>query len=309
VRSIVFAYQDIGYVCLQALLEMNADIALVLTHEDDPHEEIWFRSVARLAERHGLPLITPENPNLPEIVGRVSGLRPDFIFSFYYRHMLAEPLLKAAAVGAYNLHGSLLPKYRGRAPINWVLVNGERETGVTLHRMVKRPDAGPIVSQIPVHIAHTDNVRDLYAKMTAAASELIKQTYPDMITGRFTETEQNENQATYFGGRRPEDGRIDWSGSAGKAYDLVRAVTHPYPGAFAFHNDRKLFIWQADFRPDHPDLPALDPTPGRIIGLDSKQGLAVILTIGVLFIKSAQWEGHNEQHAADLGLTAGDRLE
>src|ERR1051326_7162801 len=115
-RVAVFAYQDIGYECLDFLISAGAEIVAVATHEDDPGEEIWFRSVAALAREHGLPLYTPENPNAPEFIATIRRAAPDLLFSFYYRKLLCNELLAIAARGALNLHGSLLPRYRGRAP-------------------------------------------------------------------------------------------------------------------------------------------------------------------------------------------------
>ena len=130
-----------GYGCIEALLKMGVPIAALFTHEDDSREEIWWRSCADLARRRGVPVYTPERLDEPWLE-RVTGMRPAIIYSFYYRNLLPQALLRAASLGAYNLHGSLLPAYRGRAPVNWMLVNGEREAGVTLHHMVARADAG-----------------------------------------------------------------------------------------------------------------------------------------------------------------------
>jgi len=303
---LVLAYQDIGYVCLEALLQAGAEVTAVFTHEDDPGEEIWFRSVAELARSRSLPVYTPEDPNHPEMAALVRSLAPDFIFSFYYRYLLSAEFLAAARRGAYNLHGSLLPRYRGRAPINWVLVNGETETGLTLHRMIPRPDAGDIAAQVRVPIAESDTIRELYAKMTAAAARLITATWPELAAGRIKEVPQDESQAGYFGRRRPEDGRIDWQAPAKKIYDLCRAVTHPYPGCFTFHQGKKLYIWSAGYDSDPETRP-----PGTVLGLDGEKGLAVACGQGRLYIKSAQWAGQGELAGPELvriDLPAGARL-
>lgn len=306
-RLVVLAYQEIGYVCLEALLKTGAGVVGVLTHEDDPAEEIWFRSVAELARAHGLEVQKPGDPNAPEVVAWVRGLAPDFIFSFYYRHVLSAEFLGCAARGAYNLHGSLLPRYRGRAPVNWALVNGERQTGVTLHRMVPRPDAGPIVAQRAVEIAEEDTVREVYAKMTAAAAELVAETWPELAAGRIREVPQDESQATSFGRRRPEDGRIDWAAPAREIYNLVRAVTHPYPGAFTHLDGRRLYVWSAAY--DESFSP--EAAPGQILGLERDKGLAVACGRGVLYLRAAQWEDEEERSGsalAELALPAGRRL-
>ena len=307
-RLVVLAYQEIGYVCLESLIRHQADVALVLSHRDDADEEIWFRSVAELAGNNGIPTIFPEDPNAPDVISRVKAVAPDFIFSFYYRYMLSEQFLKLARKGAYNMHGSLLPRYRGRAPVNWVLVNGETETGVTLHRMVKKPDAGPIAAQTKVPISETDTVSALYAKMAQATGELVYNVWPDLAAGRIQEQPQDESMANYCGRRGPEDGRIDWRDSGRKIYNLIRAVTHPYPGAFAFGEKERLFIWSAGFDDSPTDQP-----PGTVLPMDAATDETVPVACGQgrLLIKSAQRENQKEYQGPELpalGLKPGMRL-
>jgi methionyl-tRNA formyltransferase len=147
-RAVVFAYHNVGVRCLSVLLAHDVDVAMVVTHDDDPDENVWFESVEGLALLHRLTVVKPADPNTPELMRRIAALRPDFLFSFYYRKMLAPGLLDAAARGALNMHGSLLPRYRGRAPVNWVLVEGQAETGVSLHYMVEKPDAGGVTPEV-----------------------------------------------------------------------------------------------------------------------------------------------------------------
>ena len=122
--AVVFAYHNVGVRCLSVLLAHGVKIPLVVTHTDNPNETIWFDSVAKLAAEHDIPVITPDDPNTPEIVAQIQALQPDFIFSFYYRNMLKAPLLQIPKRGAFNMHGSLLPKYRGRVPVNWAIIHG-----------------------------------------------------------------------------------------------------------------------------------------------------------------------------------------
>lgn len=231
-RAVVFAYHDVGVRCLSVLLDHGVEVPLVVTHEDDPGETIWFRSVAELARRHGIPVMTPDGPKDPELAARVSSLSPDFLFSFYYRRLIPTALLRAARRGALNMHGSLLPKYRGRAPINWAILKGETETGATLHYMESRADAGPVVGREAVPILPDDTALEVFGKVTAAAGTLLDRALPALIDGSAVAVPQIEADATTFPGRRPEDGRIDWSGTAASVHNLVRAVAPPYPGAF-----------------------------------------------------------------------------
>ena len=229
--AVVFAYHNVGVRCLSVLLAHGVDVRLVVTHRDNPNENIWFDSVAALAELHGIPVITPDNPNVPEVVEQVRALAPDFFFSFYYREMLKAQLLAIPERGALNMHGSLLPKYRGRVPVNWAIIKGERQTGSTLHYMTEKPDNGDIVAQQAVPILPDDTALDVFKKVTVAAEMALDGVLPDLLAGRAQAVKQDLSQGAYFGGRRAEDGVIDWTQSAQDIHNLVRAVAPPYPGA------------------------------------------------------------------------------
>ncbi|MDD5248390.1 MAG: formyltransferase [Rhodocyclaceae bacterium] len=231
-RAVVFAYHNVGVRCLKVLLAHGVDVALVVTHEDNPNETIWFESVAETAAQYDIPVLTPADPNRPVILARLEDSRPDFLFSFYYRLMLNPALLAAAARGAYNMHGSLLPKYRGRVPVNWAVLHGERETGATLHRMVAKPDAGEIVAQQAVPILPDDTAHEVFGKVTLAAEMALDRVLPQLLAGTAPHVMPELAAGSYFGGRKPEDGRIDWTKSAAEIHNLVRAVAPPYPGAF-----------------------------------------------------------------------------
>ena len=240
--AVVFAYHDVGVRCLSALIEARVKIPLLVSHHDDPGETIFFESVAKLAADNGIECIFPDDPNTPEIIARISQLRPDFLFSFYYRRMLRPALLACAGSGAYNMHGSLLPKYRGRAPVNWAVLHGEHETGATLHEMVEKPDAGRLVDSQAVPIGPEDTAAEVFTHVTGAAENVIRRAIPGLIAGSAVLTAQNLQQGSYFGGRSPEDGRIDWRKSAQSVHNLVRAVAPPYPGAFTMIGGVKLKI-------------------------------------------------------------------
>ncbi|MBL8473097.1 MAG: formyltransferase [Rhodocyclaceae bacterium] len=231
-RAVVFAYHNVGVRCLKVLLAHGVDVALVVTHRDAAGENIWFDSVAACAADYGLAVAYPDEPNAPDFVARVAVLKPDFLFSFYYRHMLCDALLAAAPRGAYNMHGSLLPKYRGRVPVNWAVLHGERETGATLHAMLTKPDAGAIAGQVAVPILPDDTARAVFDKVTLAAEMVLDRALPGLMNGTLVLQPQNLAQGSYFGGRKPADGQIDWRQTAAQIHNLVRAVAPPYPGAF-----------------------------------------------------------------------------
>ena len=240
-RAVVFAYHNVGVRCLKVLLDFAErsrgtaqpfEVALVVTHADNPNENIWFGNVAQVAREAGIEVISPADPHDPEVMTRLRALAPDFLFSFYYRLMLAPELLALASRGAFNMHGSLLPKYRGRVPVNWAVLHGENEAGATLHAMVAKPDKGAIVDQMAVPILCDDSAQDVFEKVTMAAEIVLHRCLPALLAGEANLHEQDQSQASYFGGRKAEDGRVPLAHTARQVHNLVRAVAPPYPGAF-----------------------------------------------------------------------------
>jgi len=247
-RVVVFAYHDVGVRGLSVLLALGLDIRLVVTHVDDPDENIWFSSVAELAALNDIPVITPSDPNAAEVIEQVRASQPELLFSFYYRFILGAELLTLPAIGAYNLHGSLLPKYRGRVPVNWAVLLGETETGVSLHRMELRPDAGALLDQQAVAILPNDSAHLVLRKLTCAAEQLLLRCVPLLLQGSVQETALDLSAGSYFGGRRPEDGRIDWHRTAVEIHNLIRAVAPPYPGAFFDRREVRLQVLGSYYR-------------------------------------------------------------
>ena len=304
-KTVVFAYHDIGCAGIQVLLDSGYDIAAVFTHADDPKENAFYASVAQLCASRGIPVHAPEDVNHPLWIERIAKLNPEYIFSFYYRNLLSEQLLTTAKKGAFNLHGSLLPSYRGRAPANWVLVNGESETGVTLHRMVKRADAGAIVAQQRVAIERSDTALSLHGKLRIAATDLLRDTLPAMLQGKTSETAQDESQATVFGRRTAADGKLLWAKPAEQLFNLVRAVTQPYPGAFCAVGEHKLIVWSAEVVKGNDGQ-----APGRVISVDP---LRIACGEDSLVILSGQRNDNGlflsgPQLASELGLVDGSLL-
>ncbi|MBJ7310941.1 formyltransferase [Rugamonas sp. CCM 8940] len=229
-RAVVFAYHNVGVRCLKVLLAGGVDVALVVTHEDSADENIWFESVIALCRSEGIAYLTPADAKSAELLASVRAAQPDLMFSFYYRNMLPAELLALAP--AYNMHGSLLPAFRGRAPVNWAVLHGADATGATLHEMTVKPDAGAIVAQTAVPILPDDSAFEVFGKVTVAAEQTLWTVLPALLAGRAPRLVNDLSQGGYFGGRKPEDGRIDWSQPAQQVYNLHRAVAPPYPGAF-----------------------------------------------------------------------------
>lgn len=240
--AVVFAYGDVGVRCLEVLCAGGVDVRLVVTHADDPAEARWFASVAETARRHGLPCIAPTRADDPALLARLDAAPVDFLFSFYYRQLLPAAVLTTARRGALNMHGSLLPKYRGRAPVNWAIIHGERETGATLHHMVARADAGDIVDQQSVPILPDDLAIDVARRVAEAAAAVLTRSLPALLAGTAPRRPQRLESGSYVGRRTPEDGRIDWTQPAQRIHDLVRAVAPPFPGAFTEAGGERVWI-------------------------------------------------------------------
>ena len=256
-RAVVFAYSEVGVRCVRALLAQGIEIPLLFTHADDPGEHQWFGSVRQLAEAHDLKVVAPDTPNTPEWIAAGRAASPDFLFSFYYRYMLDKAWLKVPRRGALNMHGSLLPKYRGRAPVHWAILNGESVTGASLHYMVEKPDAGALVDQESVPILENDTALDVSLKVAAAAEQVLKRSLPALVAGTTHARPLDLAEGSYFGRRTPEDGRIDWRRTARAVHDLVRAVAPPFPGAFTEVNGCRLAVLET----------RLDAQPARFLAL------------------------------------------
>ena len=254
-RAVVFAYNNVGVRCLKVLLAGGVDVALVVTHHDSAGENIWFESVSDLCAAERIACIAPPDATSPQLLARVAAARPDIMFSFYYRCMLPPALLALAP--AYNMHGALLPRFRGRAPVNWALLHGATETGATLHEMTAKPDAGAIVAQSAVPILPDDTAFEVAAKVTVAAEQALWQVLPALLSGAAPRRPNELHKGSYFGRRTPEDGRIDWRQGAQQVYNLHRASAPPWPGAFTDLKGRRYIIARARLHPE--PVPHLAP--------------------------------------------------
>ncbi|MBI5382092.1 MAG: formyltransferase [Opitutae bacterium] len=297
-RILFFGYSEVGYQCLDLLLTRGDNVVALITHEDNPNEKIWFKTPAVAARERGLPVFTPDNINTPEWRERIAALQPDLILSVYYRHMIGTKILALPRLGAFNLHGSLLPKYRGRAPINWAVLHGEPRIGMTLHRMVKAPDAGAIVDQDGVDLDPRDTAEQAFRKVLPCARRVLERQIDALLAGTAPETPQDDAQATYFGGRKPEDGRINWAQTSRQIFNLIRAVTDPYPGAFTDVGAARLMVWWAE--PDSPVTVGRRGAPGEILSLAP---LLIATGDGALELTRTEW-----RNAPAPELRVGQRL-
>ncbi len=302
-RILFFGYSEVGYAALELLLARGCVVAGVFTHTPDAGEKNWFRSVPALAEARGLPVFTPDSLKDPAWVERVQALRPDLILSFYYRNMIPERLLALAPLGAFNLHGSLLPRYRGRAPLNWAIINGEDHTGVSLHVMVKEADAGDLVDQEKIPIGPEEPVTAVLDRVREAAVKVLARQLDGLLAGRAPRTPQDHALATYFGKRTAADGRIAWSQPARPVFNLVRAVTHPFPGAFteveAEGIAHRLHIWWGRVRNETLAQPA---APGTVLQVSP---LVIACGEGAFEVTESAW-GALSAETGPPALAVGD---
>jgi len=306
-RFIVFAYHTFGARALAALLARGETVVAVVTHADEPAEGDWFESVAEIARAHGVPVLTPGSPNEADVIARLAALDADVILSVWYRRLLGDALLALPRVAALNLHGSLLPAYRGRAPLNWVLVNGEARTGVTLHHMTTEADAGDIVAQEPLDIHPDDTALTLYERMVKAGVDLLLQWYPAVLAGVAPRQPQDHARATVVGRRRPDDGRVAWTWPARRIANMIRAVTHPFPGAFVGDADRRLYLWEGAV-----DGGVASAVAGTVVEVGADRGITVATGDGNLRVTRMQAAGRSEETADAWarahGVRPGDRV-
>jgi len=307
VKVVIFGYSNIGYICLNFLLRKNVDVAMVVTHKDSNKEQIWFKSVYDLAKKNNIPVYTPSDPNTKSFVNIIKKANPDIIFSCYYRNMLSSEIISIPRLGAFNLHGSLLPQYRGRCPINWVLIHGQKKTGLTIHHMLKTPDSGNIVVQKSVPIKSSDIALNLHNRMLKVIPQVLSQFFALVSRNELAGIPQDKAHASYFGGRKPDDGKILWTQTSRDVYNLVRAVTHPYPGAYTSYKGKRIYVWWGK-----SVYSSRSGVPGTIAKIDAK-GVRVWTGKGLFIIKRAQIGNGKEGDAFTVfskeQIGTGDSLE
>lgn len=230
--AVVCAYSSVGTAALEGLLEAGVRVLALYTYAQGPDEQ-WFTPPESVARSRAIPVHMAPSFNDDAVYEAIRSLSPDFLFSFYFREMIQARFLDLPRLGAYNLHGSLLPKYRGRAPLNWVLVKGETETGITLHAMTPKPDDGDIIAQARLPIEWDETALSLTRKAAAAGRGLVRGALPGLADGTCPRVGQKTlGPSTYFGGRKPADSRLDFAMTVREAFNQIRAVADPWPNAF-----------------------------------------------------------------------------
>jgi methionyl-tRNA formyltransferase len=245
---------------LEGLIERGEHISAVFTFE--PAKAATISGAARwddITATHGIPLHHVRSINDAEALAAIRGLRPDLVFCVGWTQLLGEELLSIPRLGCLGFHASLLPYYRGRAPVNWAIINGETLTGNTLMVLDPGVDTGDIVAQRAIPITEADTCGTVYDKVADSELEMLDEVLPLIHVGLMPRRRQDESRATVVGRRRPDDGRIDWHRTTRQLHDWVRALTDPYPGAFTTIDGDRVWVWAA-----HPArTPVEGARPGR----------------------------------------------
>ncbi|MDP6580968.1 MAG: methionyl-tRNA formyltransferase [Vicinamibacterales bacterium] len=295
--------EEIGWRCLEALLELDARVVGIFTlTEARAKEAVAFRSFRPFLDR-SLPVEFVDDINAPEVIERIRSLRPVLAYEIGWSQILSKPLLETPTDGCVGMHCSLLPRHRGRAPVPWSIIFGLRKSGMSLFHLSAGPDDGDLIGQSTFAIQPDDSATEVYAKSVDAAEQLVRIYHPQLEAGTAPRVRQDPRRSDTWPRRTPQDGLIDWDRSAHHLYDWVRALTHPFPGAFTFWRDGKLVVWRAK-----PGMPADGAEAGAILDIDAERGILVGTGEGTLWLTSVQWHGHDEWPAAEFATREGVRV-
>jgi methionyl-tRNA formyltransferase len=301
VRTLFIGSTKRGYQTLAALIEHRANIVGVISLRQDEHEtERYEEPIRRLAERHDLPLYETrwmKDRPYPEIIAR--DIRPDLSVVVGCRILLPRDVYEIPPRGTVAVHDSMLPEYRGFAPLNWQIINGEDHTGVTLFYLNDSMDCGDIIAQTRVPIGPIDTAPQVFERVCQATVDVVLTAYPLLSDGTAPRRQQFEHEGSITCRRTPDDGLIDWNRPTSDIANLIRGLTSPYPGAFTFYKGRRVTIWRAQ---------AVEPAPryvGRIagaaIGISKTEGYVDVLTgDGVLRLLEVEREGESRAAAATV---------
>lgn len=297
-KVVFFGNHDVGIAALDTLVRY-ADVVGVVAHPIDPEEGVRYASLFDFASKNNLNIIRGAGKDT-SVLEFVRGLCPDLIWVTDYRYILPSHLFSLAKFGAINLHPSLLPRYRGRASVNWAILNGETEVGLTAHFIDEGVDTGDIITQLAIKLDRDQDVGDVLTALIPTYRKITRDVLSFFASGIVPRRVQDHSKGSLFPARNPEDGRIDWSQSAENIRNLVRAVSHPYPGAFSESPYGKIFIWKACIA----DKSNVDvDQPGAVVGLSEKNNPTIQCGDGLLEIVDFTLEDGSTVH-----FIAGDHL-
>ena len=281
-KVIFIGSQNIGYGCLEELIKQKHEILLVCTSNPDPHENEWYSSVKILAQKNKIPFEIDPYLNSAYWIKKIFKLHPDCIFVMGWRKLISEKIVSLPSFGSMGIHFSLLPLGRGFAPVNWAIILGWKKTGSSLFYLDTGMDVGAIVSQSHVDISFDDTAKTLNDKLTSASILMFRKMLPKIADKSAPRKIQNHADAQYFSKRIPSDGQIDWKQSSLQIYNLIRGLTYPFPGAFSYLDNRKVFVWKASILEKTPVWYGI---PGQILQLLSNGDVLIKTGDGILKIE------------------------
>lgn len=305
-RIIFVGNQNMGYLCLNKLLGMGEIIPVVVALPRSSDESLPYPSVEELALKNKIMVFHPVRISDPNCAAVLKSLNPDLILSLAWRQIFSKEIISIPKIGCINFHGALLPKYGGGTPTNWAIIMGEKETGVTAHWIDAGIDTGDIIKQKKVLINDDDTGYSLRQRMDEACVELFEEVMCFVKNGNIPHIKQDLSKSTYFPPRKPKDGIINWNQSAGDIYNLIRAITYPYPGAFSFINGKKIFIWESSLLA--PEDKKNNFFPGTILKIKNENEFIVACGSGKLLIKKYLLENCGDNCANKNYFKAGMRF-
>lgn len=288
---VLFIGSRLGYEALDVLIKSECTITHIFIEKEHDHEhKKYYKDSIKKSEIAGIKYsLNPNQTEIKKILNEIleRNINIHYIMSFGYRKMISENVVKMAKVAALGTHFSPLPRYRGFAPLNWVLINGETETAVNVFYLDKEVDNGDIIGTQKVIITQVDDINTLFEKCLVAFRELMHELIPSLEQNEFIAIKQNSSEATYTCARNPEDGLINWQLSARNIFNLIRALTFPYPGAFTYLNGKKLLVWSCE---EYPIPEYEGRIPGKTIKVLKNEGVVVLCGKGALLLKEVQLE-------------------
>ncbi|MBI5298913.1 MAG: methionyl-tRNA formyltransferase [Deltaproteobacteria bacterium] len=285
---------------LKALIDAKADIVGIFTIDDSLKKGVSdFACFDDLINGLNIPIFKFRDFNSKESLQTLENLNPDLMYVIGWSWLVKKQLMDVPKKGVIGLHPTLLPKGRGRAPIPWTILNGLKQSGATIFFIAEQADAGDILKQVSYPIDEDETATTLYKKVCEATYQLVSETYPKLIANREERLKQDDSLATLWIKRKPSDGLLHWSHSTKNLYTLIRAVTHPYPGAFTFLRGKKMIVWQAK-----PTLCPKESFAGSVVSVQN-DGVVVTTGDGALLLELVQWEGDSKKAASDV-LKVGD---
>jgi methionyl-tRNA formyltransferase len=287
---------EIGYCCLQRVLESDvARVVAVCSYRVESPQGEYLERIENLCRQHAVEFYESATPGSEQLS---QALELDYIFAIKWRTMIPSEVVEATGHGLIIFHASLLPKYRGFAPVNWPLINGEEKTGVTMFYAAEEVDSGDIIEQRERIITDEDDAASVDSWLNSTVEAMLIENLTRLASGTAPRIPQDQKEATYAIWRSPEDGHIDWNQPTRRVFNLIRGLTSPYPGAYSLIDGRKLIIWSAEMQPDARCY--VGNIPGKVERIIPSVGVNVLTSDGVLRIKQVQFDGEKPQNAAEV---------